>query len=377
MSVNLCFAVFHKKKFRSVVKNMPMRIPSSYRGWRRLLEVNARLGRNIPLYYEEFCEEAETDEPPGVIQHITIRRVYRFTRYPNLQSPYPRRFLRDLASGESKTAQGRSTLRCTYSTLSEPLFRRLSPEFVHAPESLLDQEWFAACDKYIRHLPLRQKMSLVALTNKSQQHVQSWVRTGQIRQEFRDRVRLWRSDAYGYLPIFFQLADTHPSSWGKEYRRVVDQLAPHLTNAQIDEAVRRLVDEIRDIFKNAPRTRRTMILTRGIKEEIRKGQELRHPNVFRQGFAAGSLDPLHALLQYTDRPRGCCLQRITILPGTPLLFLGGLSSFPDDMECVLPDTVRYWIVSDHYETLPSSRTIRGCPQRSDLIRMRVFHVATV
>lgn len=344
--------------------------------------MNARLGRNVPLYYEEFCEEAEAGEPPslpsGAVQHITIRQVYHFTRYPNLQSPHPRRFLKDLASGEPGMAQGRSILRWTYSTLSEPLFRRLSPSLVHHGDagSILDQEWFAACDEYIRHLPIRQKMSLVALTNKSQQHVQSFVRTGRIGQQFRDRVRSWRSDAYGYLPIFFQLANPLAPSWRKEYRRVI-RSAPHLTDAEIDEAVRRLAEEIRGIFKDAPRTRRTMILTRGIKEEVRRGQQQRHPRVFRQGFAAASLDPLHALLRYTDRPRGCCLQRITVLPGTPLLFLGGLSSFSDDMECVLPDTVRYWIVSDHYETLPSSPTIRACPQSSDLIRMRVFHAATV
>lgn len=320
-------------------------IPTTFMGWRRLRE--KRADDRIPDRFEEYCEDPASERPIGSFSSTQKTTEFIYTRYPNLQSM---RFLRDF-EGKVANKIARSRVRFQTDSIHEPFFRSL---VVHDG---IDEEWFQRNDDFIRSLSFREKMALVAMTNKSQQHVQGWKVSGHVSREFVDRVRGWRDDVHGYLPIFFPLLDRHPdlttSSLRRQYRRIMKKVCPELTDTTIRECVVALAQEVADIFLRAPRTTRDMILYRGLKHR---------PSATwtRQGFTATSLNPFHAL-QYAES----CLQQVRILPGTPLLFLGGLSSFRDELECLLPDSTHCYRTEQFHRTVPVSPLIRNrCPDLS-------------
>jgi len=342
------------------------RRPITFTGWRRLRQQNDERRVHAPLYFEEFCEDEESsDRPVGMIRKIDEKQEFVFTRYPDLQSPT--RFLRGF-SRPVREARGKLTLALSFSTLTQKVYHPLFPS-----NATFDNDWFGACDEYIHGLSLREKMALVAMTNKSQQHVQALSIHGRLSREFCDRVRAWRDDVYGYLPIFFQLARIdETTNLRKEYRRVLQDVCPLLTDDEITRAVEGLAGEIRRIFQRSPPTKKRMVLTRGLKKKIPIGDD----NYMKQGFTACTLDPIHALTNYTGSG-GCCLQRVILLPGTRVLFLGGLSSFKADAECLISDRVRFYRVGESYMSLPTTRRATGCPNPQTMTRMLVQDVVAI
>jgi hypothetical protein len=333
-------------------------IPTTFMGWRRLREKRAE--DRIPDRFEEYCEDLDSKKPIGSFSSTQRNVEFIYTRYPNLQSM---RFLKDF-EGEIESRIAKSRIRFQTDSIHEPFFRSL------VTHNEIDDEWFQRNDDFIRSLSFREKMALVAMTNKSQQHVQRWKVSGHVSREFMDRVRAWRDDVHGYLPIFFPLLDRYPdpdiSSLRRQYRRIVKKVCPGLTDTIIQECVIALSQEVTDIFLRAPRTARDMVVHRGLKHR---------PSAkwTRQGFTATSLNPFHAL-RYAES----CIQQIRILPGTPLLFLGGLSSFRDELECLLPDTTHCYRTEQFYRTVPMSPLIRNrCPDTTDSRRLLIQKVVAV
>jgi len=335
-------------------------IPTTFLGWRRLRQ--KRGDDRIPERFEEYCEDEAEPLPVGSFTRIERRVDLIFTRYPRLQKPYG--FLRELdAVGTMETLTGHHRLRFQTDSIHEPLFRSL------VVRDDFDEAWFQRNDEYLQGLSVREKMALVAMTNKSQQHVQGYILNGRLTREFMDRIRSWKSRIYGYLPIFFPLLDRYgdPSiSVSKNYRRIVRTVCPGLTDEIITDCVRDLHKEVVEIFRRAPKTTRDLVLYRGLKHQPRSQWT-------RQGFAATTLDPFHAL-HYAEQ----CLQQIRVLPGTPLLFLGGLSSFRTELECLLPDTVQFYRTTQSFRTIPLSPIVRDrCPLTQNTRRLLIQTVVAI
>ena len=313
--------------------------------------------RIIPQRYEDYCEG--DDMPVGLFEKRRHRFRFYFTRYPHLQSPT--KCALDLAGTPHSRLSSRS-FQIGYNSIQERLFRR----FYDAVSSL-DNVWFQQNDVFINQLPVSDRFALVAMTNKSQQHIQAYLK-GEDIQRFQDRVRHWKPTIHGYLPIFFPLYHRYKKKLpnGKNmpelYQHIVEVVCPTLSDQEIVECLVELVQQIRHLFAICPKTTQTMIMWRGLRSS---------PSPSYPGFTSVSLNPLHTL-HYTGE--GCCLQKLTILPGTPLLFLGGLSSFRKELECVLPDNRPFYEVRKSVESIPLVRKMKeNCPPSKDMRRIIVHH----
>lgn len=321
---------------------------SKVRTIRRFLRPKPR-EQVIPERFADYCEGG--DMPPGLYQTRSQKFRYYFTSYPNLQAPS--RSADDLDG--TRTRFTHRSVSVAYNSIQEKLYKKLF-------DGSFDDAWFEQNDAFIRGLSNRHRYALAALTNKSQQHVQAFLKGGDLRP-FCDRVRRWNTRVYGFLPVFFQLyPNENPTS--TDYDDFVRNTCPTLPDKQILDAVGALVRDIRHVFRTCPRTTRAMTLWRGMRDQ---------PDRQYAGFTATSINPLHALQYAGDE---CCLQRITILPKTPLVFVGGLSSFKKELECVLPDHTTFYELRRSATTIPTMPRIRQkCPTKTR--RILIQNVAAV
>jgi hypothetical protein len=318
----------------------------------------------IPKRYVDYCEG--DDMPVGLFEKKTIRYRFYFTKYPHLQSPS--QCLLDL-DGDVKTKLSSKSFEIGYNSIQIRLFQQL-----YGSVSSLDNVWFQKNDEFIHSLATADRFALVAMTNKSQQHIQAYLK-GQDTKLFKNRVRRWKQEIHGYLPIFFPLYNKHKKILKKEkttssmvemYHHVVNIVCPTLTDQEIDECLVELVKQIRHIFAICPRTRSKMTLWRGLRST---------PSLSYSGFTSMSLNPFHTL-NYAGGE--CCLQKLTILPGTPLLFIGGLSSFKNELECVLPDNCQFYEVRKTMESIPTVlKTKEKCPPSKDTKRIMIQHAVVL
>lgn len=336
-------------------------IPKTFTGWKSLRQKNAKEEQEryyplIPSKYIDFCDENEKDMPIGLLRTYSINFTFYYTSYPHLQSPT--NFLKELTVPTIKLDS--TTIYFSYNDIQERLYNKL----YNFP---IDNKWFEANDDFIKNLTVREKLALVAMTNKSQQHVQAYLRNN-ITKEFRERVRKWNMNVYGYLPIFFPIIDHLQLEPSKDsYIYIVTQICPSLSDNEIDHFIENLYHELEKIFKKCPKTTEKMIVLRGIKTEYKRQKG--------SGFTSATINPLQSLVYSGER---CCIQRITVLPKTPLIFIGGLSSFPDDMECLFSNKTEFFTVRKNYENLPihSHITSSFCPKSSDMRRILVHEMVT-
>lgn len=340
-------------------------VPSSFIGWKKLRQQNARRNQLrlypvIPQEFTDFCEYdgQDIDLLPPILRKTDYKIKFYFTSYPRLQSGDDG-FLKDLHKENPKSKRSSASVSFSTNSIQQQLYDR-----IYGGMAELDQDWLIANDYFIKGLTIREKFALVSMTNKSQQHVQAYLR-GIVSSEFRQRVRSWKSKVYGFLPIYFPLTDTYP---GLTYDEIVANVCPHLTDKEINAAIASLCEEVRIIFKHAPMTTKRMVLLRGIKKE--------HTRQKRSGFVSLTLDPNQALVYMgTD---SCCLQRVVVLPKTRMLFLGGLSSFPEDMECLLSDDTLFTVLGKSYQVIPLKRKPTSlCPDSKDTKRVMIHDIVAI
>lgn len=189
---------------------------------------------------------------------------------------------------------------------------------------------------------------------------------------FRRRVRKWDNKIHGYLPIFFPLYEKYKIQFKKKqpmsdiYQQIIETICPNLTDQEIDEFIVELIKQIRHIFSICPKTTKKITLWRGLRTT---------PSLSYPGFTSMSLNPFHTL-NYTSG--NCCLQKITILPRTPLLFIGGLSSFKNELECVLPDNLQFYEIKKSMENIPIVKEMKQpCPSSNEMKRILIQHVVVL
>lgn len=315
----------------------------------------------IPKQYVDYCEGDEM--PAGLFQNKTTQFRFYFTKYPLLQSPSQCHMAMD---NPLDTKFSYKSFEVDYNSIQKKLFERL-----YDTVPLFDNTWFQHNDEFIHNLSISDKFALVAMTNKSQQHIQAYLK-GQDLKPFKDRVRKWRPDIHGYLPIFFPLIQKlklrkEKKKLSELYQYIVETICPTLTDHQIDECLVQLVQQIRHLFSICPKTTQKMTLWRGIRATS--------PSLSHSGFISMSLNPFHTL-NYTGKE--CCLQKVTILPKTHLLFIGGLSSFKNELECVLPDQLQFYEIKKTMENIPIVLKMKEkCPPPKDIQRVLIHHVVAL
>lgn len=329
---------------------------------RHLKELFREKGRE-PDRYMGYCEE-DDDMPVGLLEAQKQKFSFYFTCFPNLQDP--EKCVREM-DGKTKMVLKSKSFQVSFNSIQERLFSTL-----YKSVSEFDDNWFQHNDVFLQQLPLRYKFALVAITNKSQQHIQA-VLKNEDTTSFQARVRKWKPQIHGFLPIFFPLYDRHQHLFPKDmkmslvYKKMIQDVCPHLSSVEIEACLVDLVKDVRHVFSICPKTTRKMSLWRGLRSTPSTNP---YP-----GLTSMSLNPFHTL-HYTGRD--CCLQKITILPGTPLLFLGGLSSFKKELECVLPDNLQFYEIRKSMETIPIVRKMRAmCPSTKETKRILIQHIVVL
>lgn len=323
----------------------------------------------IPQEYTDYCEEDDNQLPVGLFQSTTLKFRFCFTKYSNLQSHTKCVLELDKRKNELKTKVSSKSFEIKYNSIQKKIYERM-----YGSVSSFDTIWFQRNDEFIFQLPVRDKFALVAMTNKSQQHIQAYLK-GEMTNLFKNRVRRWKTEIHGYLPIFFQIYDRYKNEikqkkhLTEKYHYIVKEICPKLTDETIDLCIIELVKQIRHIFSSCPKTTIKMTLWRGLRS-MPEGSSSSYA-----GFTSLSLNPFHTL-NYTGKE--CCLQKITILPKTPLLFIGGLSSFKNELECVLPDNMNFFQIKREYESVPVVLKMKKkCPKHDEMKRIIVQHTVVV
>lgn len=90
--------------------------------------------------------------------------------------------------------------------------------------------------------------------------------------------------------------------------------------------------DFKRIINNAPPVRKETVVYRGVTNDyfLKGAKDNYYQNTC---FVSSSFNPNHALLYLRDEQ--CCLKRITLLPGSRVLFISGLSSYPNELEIVI------------------------------------------
>jgi hypothetical protein len=140
------------------------------------------------------------------------------------------------------------------------------------------------------------------LVNRVIKKVSEWVE---------DCKKLGRRKAYS---IFVQIMENFSYSWWKEVMTLFK-------------------DDLKRIINNAPAVKKEIVVYRGVKDDyfLKGAKDNYYTNT---SFVSCSLDPSYALT-FLRADNQCCLKRITILPGTKVLFISGLSAFYEELEIVI------------------------------------------
>lgn len=103
------------------------------------------------------------------------------------------------------------------------------------------------------------------------------------------------------------------------------------------KCVHEYVIRVNKIIRDSPPVTKKMTVYRGVKNDyfLTHSKKGKFVNL---GFLSTSLSPQVANSFITGN---CCLTKITLLPGTKALFIGGISGLPHELEVLLPEDTTY------------------------------------
>lgn len=165
----------------------------------------------------------------------------------------------------------------------------------------------------------------------------------------------------GHLKIVLSLFKSDDTSyrrgWGKisktdeaeDIYTAVLRIVTLLKKSVWEEAIKLLVVTLNDVIHNSPSTTRKMILYRGEKNDDYFKVDTGKKFFKIKGFISTSLSPHNA-----NRFSGseCCMNEITVLPGSKCLFLMGVSSIPEEIEVLLGMNTTYLMRSHRLKSYP-------------------------
>lgn len=110
-------------------------------------------------------------------------------------------------------------------------------------------------------------------------------------------------------------------------RKLLEDICMFLNNTITYEAMRDFTRDVYNIIDRAPMTTQKMVLFRGSRDE--------EGNTFKQQFMSTTLDLDVALAYAGDRIGKKYIHKITLMPGSKAIFLGGINPYCGDLEVLL------------------------------------------
>jgi hypothetical protein len=349
--------------------------------------------------HRKACAEGNMSKLTKPIERFTKTLEYSQVYNPNAN----RMSFKDLDADNIKLNHGESLpMRFRYNNYNKSISLNVfDPESEYA----VDTEWFADMNNYIESLSKEDMFTVLGYTMHGDKLVNNYLRGQFDYREFYpslgDTATTWTSS---YMPLFFQakhvihddkfipkkyvyhnhvvqLLETPPNvrydkRLTKKPLRVNDLLEllhnhKDLPNSSIymalascgwnlernfwNESIEMFSKDLNRIIKKSPALKRRMVVFRGVKDDyyLKGSKNFFYKN---SGFVSTSLSHrlANGFMNNDDIKDNtiCCLKRIVLLPGTHVLFISGLSRFPNEME-ILMSTDSVYVIKNAKRTLPS------------------------
>ena len=200
------------------------------------------------------------------------------------------------------------------------------------------QSWVDRQTRYLRNLSWEDQATIIAYTYDGHAIVNTFLRREFDWRECARRGFVSRYDEFLFpiaLPLFFR-------SWkeGVSYGSIIRwfwENRRRITDAQIHTVMKAYIQRLSRIIRNAPPAPRNMTVYRGI-----NGKHFllldRERSIITPSFLSSTLSVKEAK-SFIPMKRACCLQRIHVHRGHPVLFVAFLSYYPNELEILfLPDS---------------------------------------
>jgi hypothetical protein len=264
-------------------------------------------------------------------------------------------------------------------------------------EKQLDLDWFAAQNEYKKKLSFRDVFTLLGYTKVGDVWANEFMR-GSLDEDdffqaiddkffFKSKKEAIEHGAYTIFPLFFTAIDELMSTSDLDYHKIIKnsdihktikvqnkkelvtdmisyikqngtinnlatsyfyimKMAPYLTIDFWKKCIQRFCDDLQRIIDGAPKLKKQMIVYRGVKNDYYLKHDvakLKHIKVYKNdGFVSTSIN-VQKSFNFTALGKGCCLKKITLLPGSSALMLMGTSFFNEESEVLLGLKTEYFI----------------------------------
>jgi hypothetical protein len=209
----------------------------------------------------------------------------------------------------------------------------------------IDLDWFRRQDEYVKNLSDYDFWTAQAHTNMSHKWIGPFLYRGTVPSSLPVRddgfhthiAPLWpqvRKMILDDTYVYRTGTDAWQDSWARDLKRSTDEKyrynlfsnnSKHLSSNTKREALKMYRDDLKRIIAGAPKSRKQMVLYRGASFDIFRSTRGHWHNL--ESFCSASYYLKHALMY-----EGGTMQRITVLPGTPVLLVAGLNQWNENGE---------------------------------------------
>ena len=203
----------------------------------------------------------------------------------------------------------------------------------------IDLDWFKRQDKYVKNLSDYDFWTAQAHTNRSHMWIGPFMYKGTVPTSLPGP----RGGSYTHIaPLWPQIrkmilddtyiyrtgADAWRDAWARDFKRMTSEKArydlycdnmSHIPALVMQRALGMYKDDLKRIIAGAPKSRKKMTLYRGASFDIFRNQPGHWHTL--NSFCSAAYNLSHALAY------GNTLQRITVLPGSPVLLVAGMNQW--------------------------------------------------
>ena len=200
----------------------------------------------------------------------------------------------------------------------------------------IDLDWFKRQDTYVKNLSDYDFWTAQAHTNRSHSWIGPFLYRGTVPSYLpgtsgKHIAPLWPQVRKMILDGTFPVrgTDRWRDAWIEEFKRMTSEKSRYdlfcrnsgqLTSDVMRRALNMYRDDLKRIIAGAPKSRKKMVLYRGASFDIFRSTKGHWHNL--ESFCSAAYDLRHALGY-----EGGTMQRITVLPGTPVLLVAGMNQW--------------------------------------------------
>jgi hypothetical protein len=251
-------------------------------------------------------------------------------------------------------------------------------------ENLVNSDWLKEMNNYVSNLSTKYLYTMVGYTYYGDVVANNYMRNTLSETKFMEdlkNVAIWTT----YHPLFYQAidlirkTDDISSILSKPDASSVTKVMTLLKNVNLPinevyvnlrknatlfsydkfwkSVIQAFIDDLNRIIMNAPPIKTTMVVYRGSKDSYYLKGNVGH--VYKtDSFVSTSLD-LQSALNFSKGT--CCFKRITLLPGTRVLMLAGISHFQNEIEFLLSTKSQFYLTNE--KRYISRDTTNLCPNK--------------